>query len=374
LSNIFDYLAWRGDLGFSHIPFNPVDNIILSQLSYLPLDGIVPSPEEKRGISIAEAAEIFEKNLAKGKKEFKNRIMHKEDPHFIKTLGASARFGNCELFGYINNVDPVQEKQMSCFSVLTGDGFCFVVYRGTDLTFIGWKESINMGFNDIIPAQLDAVAYLEKIAGLTKKPLRVGGHSKGGNLAIFASAFCSPKVRKRIKAIYSNDAPGFHKKVIQSDGFNEIRERIASFVPQSSVVGMLLEHGEYHSVVKSSKIGLLQHDLYSWEVTYSKMVQVDGVTKGSLFVDKTLREWVENLNYDQRQRFIEVLFEVLSASNVKSFYELSSDWFKTSRLMLRSIKNIDKPTKDIIQKTMTTLLKSAKNNIETLLPPLPRIK
>ena len=368
MANIFDYLSWRGDLCLASVPFNPVDNIIFSQLSYLPLDGIVPGPDDNSKISITLAADIFTQKFSAGKYERFKEIIFKDDPDFIKALGASKRFGNCKLFGYVNNIDTVQEKQFSCLSIIT-DGGCFIVFRGTDANIVGWKEDFNMSFSDAVPAQLEAVNYLEKIAGIVKGPLRICGHSKGGNLAIYAAAFCSKKIRRRITDIYSNDAPGFNSRVIKSEGFNEIRERIHSFVPQSSVVGMLLEHGSNFSVVKSSKIGLLQHDLYSWEVTHNDMVRLDDITQSSRFLDKTLRGWIEELDYDQRQRFIEALFAILSASQAKNINELTGDWFKASARMIKSLGNIDEPTRRIIAKTLAALFRSARNNIDTLLKP-----
>ena len=365
MANLFDYLAWRGDLDFEKSPFNPVDNIIFSQLSYLPFDGIVPGPDEKDGISIRLAASIFNEKLENNTSHIKSSVMFKEDPLLINTLASSSRFGDCRLLGYVNHIDTVREIQFSAYCVYTGDDSCFIVFRGTDFTFVGWKEDFNMSFNDSVPAQLEAVEYLKKMALRFKGPLRVGGHSKGGNLAVYAAANCGEKVQKRITEIYSNDAPGFHESVISGAGFVKIRDRVHSFIPQSSVVGMLLEHGCDYSVIKSSKIGLLQHELYSWEVTRNDMVHVDEVTVGSRFVDKTLRTWIAALNDKDREKFINALFSILSASRAKSIPELEKNWLKAAGRMLKSLGNTDESTRHLLRKTLAELFNAARRNIDT---------
>ena len=368
MANLFDYLTWRGDLDFYQSPFNAVDNVIFSQLTYLPMDGIVPGPGEKEGISISLAMNIFGEKL-KNDPDFKTHLMYKEDPDFINALGSSNRFGNCHLFGYVNHIDTNREIQFSAVCIHTRDDSSFIAFRGTDFTLVGWKEDFNMSFKDVIPAQIEAVNYLEKMASTIKDPLRIGGHSKGGNLAVYASAFCNKKVQQRITEIYSNDAPGFNETVIKSESFNAVKERIHPFVPQSSVVGMLLEHGCNYSVIKSSQFGLLQHILYSWEVTHNNLVYVDKVDIGSQFVDKTLRDWINNLDNEHREQFFDSLYSILCASEAKSIHELEKSWFKAAGRMIKSLGNIDESTKAIIRKTLAELLIAARRNIDTLLKP-----
>jgi hypothetical protein len=295
-------------------------------------------------------------------------MMFKNDPDFISALGQTARFGGCELHRFVNHIDVSQEKQFAAVTVILGDGSAFIAYRGTDATLVGWKEDFNMGFSEVVPAQIEAVSYLENTARQTRCPLRTGGHSKGGNLAVYAAAFSGEKNRRRIIEIYNNDGPGFHRQVIESDGFRDIQSRVRSFVPQSSVVGMLLEHREEYTVIKSSQIGIMQHDLYSWEVTHNDMVRLDRVTQESRFVDQTLREWINGLDSERRRQFADTLYTILSAAQAKSIPELTTDWFKSAGRILRSIKNIDDSTRTLMSKTLAALLHAARNNINTLLP------
>jgi hypothetical protein len=370
MADIFDYLFWRGDLSFARSPFNPVDNIILTHLSYLPLDDIAPGPDQQKGISIAEAAELFAAAFKERPGDFRDLLISKEDPRFLSLLGASERYGPLELRGYVNQIDPVREKQFAALTILTGDGASFITYRGTDASLVGWKEDFNMSFSAEIPAQREAVLYLEKMAAQVRGPLRLGGHSKGGNLAVYAAAFCGKKIQRRITAIYSNDAPGFNQGVIRSEGYRAIRKKINAFVPQDSVIGMLFEHEDDYTVVKSAQSGLMQHDVYFWEVSRSDVVRLDTVTQGSRFIDRTVKEWIGNLDEKQREQFTDALFAILNATEAKSFPELTEGWFKNAGLMIQSLKNIDDQTRDLIFSVIAALFKAATNNLNTLWPKL----
>jgi hypothetical protein len=366
MANIFDYLVWRGDLTFDHSPFNPVDNIILSQLAYLPLDGIVPGPDAYVGVTVRQTAALFSEKLSLNALAYP--LIFKEDPAFMEAIGRSDRFKNCELHRYVSYMDIVEEKQFSALCVNMGDR-TFIAYRGTDASLVGWKEDFNMSFSTVIPAQLEAVSYLEKAGKRISGPLLTGGHSKGGNLAIYAASSCSKEIQDRIAAVYSNDAPGFHRSFIESDGFRAVRQRIHSFVPQSSVVGMLFEHGNEYAVVKSKQTGIFQHDLYSWDITYNDMVRIDSVDLGSRFVDKTLREWLDSLDNEHRREFSDTLYGILNSAEIKSFSELEADWLNPAIRMIQSLGNLDSTTRKNMGKVLGVLFEAAKNNIGTLFPP-----
>jgi hypothetical protein len=367
MANMFEYIKWRGDLSFSQHPFNPVDNIVFSQLSYLPFDNIVPYPAEDKEITIADAAKIFKGKHDKNIMNIRSYIIFKEhDPALLYALAASDRYKDCKLFGYVNHIDTSKEVQFSAVCINTGDGYNFVAYRGTDLSLVGWKEDLNLGFLDVIPAQQEAVKYLEMMADKIKGPLRVGGHSKGGNVAVYAAANCGKKIQNRISVIYSNDAPGFNDNVLKSDGFAAIKDRIQLFIPQSSIVGMLFEHGCNRTVIRSSKIGLLQHELYSWEVTHNDMIRLEEVTMGSHVLDKTLKDWISNLDNNQREQFCNAFYSILTASEAKSLSELEKSWLKAGGKMLMFIANIDEKSKKLILKTTGELFKAAQRNINSM--------
>jgi len=366
MSNLFDYLTWRGDLDFKTSPFNPVDNIILSQLAYLTLDDIVPGPGDKDGITMDLAIRIYNEKLH-SPEGIKQTSIFKDDPKLINALAASRRFGDCHLFGYINHVDTNREIQFSALTIRINDGSFFLAFRGTDISIVGWKENFNMSFKEVIPSQIEAVNYLEKMASMVKGHLRVGGHSKGGNLAMYAASQCNKKTQERITIVYSNDAPGFHDKVISSAGFTAIKDRIRSFVPQSSVIGMFLKHGYDNTVIKSSQSGLMQHDLYSWEVTHNDLVRVDKATISSRYVNKTLMEWIESFDPVRREQFIEAIYYIISESEIKSIHELEVSWFASACRIIKSLGHIDSQTRKLLRNFIAELFRSAERNFDTLL-------
>ena len=366
MANIFDYIWWRGDLDFISSPYNPADNIIFSQLSYLALDGIVPGPDSKDRISISHAAKIYHKGLNK-KGEAKIVPQFKEDPDLIKAIGESKRFGDCYLFGYVNYIDTVREVQFSAVCAILNDGSCTVIYRGTDVTLIGWKEDFNMCFRETIPSQLEALNYLEKMSRHTDGSLRVCGHSKGGNLAVYAASQCGRDIQDRITDIYSNDSPGFHENIIKSPGFKAVNDRIHSYVPQSSIIGMLLENSKNYSFVKSRENGILQHIMYSWEFTHNDLVRAEKPTESSRFINKTLREWLSSLDNEHRQEFIEAFYHILTAADVNSFAELENSWFTAVGKVMKSLGQTNESKKKLIKKTLRELFVCAGRNLETLL-------
>jgi hypothetical protein len=375
MANLFDYISWRGDLDFDQFPFNPVDNIVFSQLSYLPMEGIVPGPQERgsganSGANSVTIEELAEKYAVIQKDSLPRSIYDitvNDAISVVNAIGSTPRYKNCNVFAYTNNIDLEQEKQFAAFCVIIGrkrlSKKMLIVYRGTDMTLVGWKESFNMSFITSIPSQREAVSYLEKTAGRFRYPLIIAGHSKGGNLAIYASAFCGKIIQNRITAIYSNDAPGFHKEVIESKGYRAICSRIQSFIPQSSLIGMLFEHGETPMVIKSAASGPMQHSLCSWEVTYNNMVNAGELTQQSRFIDNIICEWINKIDEGQRQQFIQAIYTILVSCDAASLADLTDDWKNTAGGIIRALRNMDKPTKKLMGEIIGELFKTARKNI-----------
>lgn len=370
MANLFDYIKWRGDLDFSKAPLNPVDFLIFSQISYLPFDGIVPAPGEKDGISLHLALEILLEKLHTSDPADKHKeapvLYFKEDPDFINALITSKRFGNCYLLGFVNQIDIDKETQFSALCIYTDRNSFITAFRGTDATIVGWKEDFNMSFREVVPAQLESVKYLNKMASLVNGDIQLCGHSKGGNLAVYASSFCDEKIQKRIKDIYCFDSPGFHETIINSDNYSRIKSKIHSYIPQTSIVGMMLEHGCDYTVVKSSEKGFTQHILFTWEVMYNDMIKVDKVDLSSRFVDKTIRDWISTLNNKQREQFIDSVYKILCSSEVKTVHEMESSWLLSLGRIIKSMGTIDDETRKLVLKTFSRLFYSAKNNLNTL--------
>ena len=353
MANIFDYMDWR-DISLEKVEFNEIDNLILARLSYFPFDGAI---EENEIITIKEAYERYKKIDNEGK------ILISDDKKLFPVLANSVRFGKMQVTDYVNKIDFKEEKQFSAITILMPDDTIYVAYRGTDNTIVGWKEDFNMSFSELVPAQTDAVEYLEKIAKKYKGKIRVGGHSKGGNLAVYASAFCSEKTKKRIINVYNNDGPGFCDKVVNSKQYEAILSRVHTYIPQTSIIGRLLNHKEETNILKSTQTGIMQHDLYSWQLVGKKFTR-DELTNSSEFIDQTITNWLKEVKPEQREKFVDIFFEILNTTEVKTLSEFSNKKFTNAITMLKTYKNIDEESKEIMMKTLNEFLKIAKNNIK----------
>ena len=364
MANVCEYIKWRGDLSLNQSKFNEIDNLILSRFSYFPFDKII---KENEVVTIKELSERFNQQDIT-----KLPILWKNDVDLFPLMGKSKRFGEMLATKYMNIIDVEKEKQFSAITVLMPDNTIFVSYRGTDNTIVGWKEDLNMSFKSHIASQISAKKYLEIIAQeYPDKKIRIGGHSKGGNIAVCAATFTTREIKNRIINVYNNDGPGFCEDVIETPEYQEMIEKVHTYIPQSSVIGRLMNHREKYTVVESVQKGIMQHDLYSWQVLGKEFVTLEEVTNGSVFVDKTIKGWLEDVEPAKREQVIDVVFDILNATDAQTMKELKSNWFSSARIILTSYKNIDNETKDMIWQTLNALFKIAKNNIFEDLPKLP---
>ena len=278
-------------------------------------------------------------------------------------MGQSKRFGEMFATHYINKIEIEQEKQFSAITVLLPDDTIYVSYRGTDNTIVGWKEDFNMSFKSHIASQISAKKYLELIAKeYPDKKIRIGGHSKGGNIAVYAATFVDDSIKDRIINVYNNDGPGFCEDVIETAEYQEMIKKVHTYIPQSSVIGRLMNHKEKYTVVESVQKGIMQHDLYSWQIVGKEFVTLKEVTNESEFVDKTIKNWLENVEPKKREQVIDVVFDILNTTDVQTMKELKTNWFTSAKTILTSYKNIDKETKDLVWQTLDELFKSAKTS------------
>lgn len=357
MANVFDYLKWRGDLNLEKSSFNEIDNLILSRFSYFPFDNII---KEDEVVTIKELSERFEKTDINP-----IHILWKDDKEFFPAMGKTERFGNMLATKYVNKIETEQEKQFSAITVLMPDDTIYVSFRGTDNTIVGWKEDFNMSFKSHIASQISAKEYLENIAEkFPNKKIRVGGHSKGGNIAIYASAFAKQEVKDRIINVYNNDGPGFCKDVIKTAEYQEIMPKTHTYIPQSSIIGRLMNHKEKYTIIESTQKGIMQHDLYSWQILGKEFITLPNVTNESEFIDKTIKEWLENVEPAKREQVINVIFEILNSTDAQTTKELRKNLFSNIKVILEKYKNIDPETKEMIAQTANALIKIVKNNLK----------
>lgn len=354
MADIRDYLEWRGDLSFKEAAFNEVDNLILSQLAYVNFDGIVPGVAYDEVVTLEAACELFFK-INDEKKVLKQKSFTKLATLMMKQMVQSERFKKLKLSKYKNHIDYEKQKQFAALHMELDDGTVYIAFRGTDDTIVGWREDFNMSFITPIPSQIEAVSYLNETAAHLKKVIRLGGHSKGGNLAIYAAVKCEEKIKDKILKVYNNDGPGFNKEMVMSTEYQKMLGKIKTIVPQHSVVGMLLEHQEEYVVVKSKQIGLLQHDAMSWEVLGDQFICLEETTKGSQMLDDTFKAWINNLSETECAQFVESLFSILEATGAKTLSDLSKAKLKKASMILKSYHAMDETTREMLLHTIKLL-------------------
>ena len=260
----------------------------------------------------------------------------------------------------VNRIDEETQTQFSAMTMLLPDGSAYVAFRGTDDTIVGWKEDFNMAFTPEIPAQRYAADYLQQAAAaLAFRPLLVGGHSKGGNLAVYAGAFCSEAAQQRIELVYNFDGPGFDQKILDQAGYDAICPRVRTFVPQSSVVGMLLGHEEQYTVVHSQETGLTQHNIYTWDVERESLSYLDTVTHGSRFIDRTLKDWLAGMSVEQRAVLVDTVYEVMQQTGARTVPELKANWFGSTRAMIRAAGALNEDDRRSVMRMLRLLMQSA---------------
>lgn len=361
-SNILDYLKNYGHLTGKEFEFNNIDGLVLSRFSYIPLDGIVSEEFDKR-ISVKRAMECF---LRKGNAQ--ELVYLPEDMEFIKAICESRRFSSMRLSGYMNSIDIKEQKQFSAVTVEFLPAKYYVSFRGTDNTFVGFKEDFYMCLESPIPSQKEAVDYFNLLSRKLKGEYVLGGHSKGGNIAIYAGAFCNKNIRKKILRIYNIDGPGFSEKFLENEGYLEICPKIYTFVPQSSVVGKLMERRESEIVIHSTYMGILQHDIYSWEVDGNSFVHLEDTTIFSKFVGSTIKQWTDGMDLEQRQQFIDIIFKIIYSTDAKTVDDFALNIPKNVWIALKFFAKADKSKRHIVYKELMYLIESAAKSVPTAIP------
>ena len=351
MGNIMDYISWRGDLTFAQSPFNEVDNLILACFSYVNLDRI-PAVTRQKGIELKKLVKEFKK-LHTIKELEADKSFIRLAPFMMFEMAESVRFGNCVIRNYVNEIVTEAEQQFSAVEIVLDDGTSYISFRGTDDTIIGWKEDFNLS-TGVVPAQERAVEYMQRISDKASGMLRVGGHSKGGNLAIYGSVMCK-SVHDKILEIYSNDGPGFSKEFQESPETAEMMPKIIRIIPEYSIIGTLLEHEKQPIIVASTSRGLLQHDGFSWEVQGPGLVRRDSLNKTALRFIEILHKWIDGMDMEQKRLLIEDLFATLQASGYENLSEVQSGGLKSLAAMVKRLDKFAPESRGMMQQLLTAI-------------------
>ena len=314
---IFDYLDQVAYDSIYDTPFNELDMLMLTELTYLPFDQIVSdqiSPDCT--CRLFEAAEKMPQDLS--------MLVTKNRLKLLEKVASSTRFKNIKLMGYVNDIDPDVQKQFAAMIFKIKPETYVLTFRGTDDSIIGWKEDFHMTYMDQVPAQKTAVNYLRKAMDALPGQFILTGHSKGGNLASYAASQIEPEYQERIQIIYSYDAPGLNHSVITSQGYQTISDKIKRYIPQGSIVGMMLETPKQAQIVKSTAIGgLAQHDTFTWQISDQTFVLLDNLNPDSLQVDKTLKNWEDSVSDEELKDFFDLFFGLILDAGISSINDLT---------------------------------------------------
>ncbi len=354
MANLMDYLEWRGDLSLEEAPLNEVDNLIFCLLSYVDLDGIVPMPYPtgRAFVTLRQAAMEYFFTHDDTMPRPLGLIVPADILTLFRRMASTKRFASLRLCGYVNEICEEREMQFSALTVLLPGEAMFVAFRGTDDTLVGWREDFNLSYMDEVPSQRKATDYLNCLDMPPETALYVGGHSKGGNLAVWGAVHADEAVRRRIRLVWSNDGPGFTEGTVASEAYRSLAERIRILLPDASLIGLLLEHGDGYAVVKSNRRGLFQHDGLSWEVMGAQFVRSDGLSKRGVRADTVVRERIDSMSREEKRLFTRLFFNILESTGAKTLTDLHEGRIKAAVAMLRTVSDMTRED----QETATYLL------------------
>lgn len=352
---------------FDEVPFGAVDAALLSQACMFDAPWAVPAISTG-----AQERHMFGRLLTRGGKpkgarfrdlaraERFETLLCGFTPNELKRelfgLIASPRFRDLALCDYLGVFDEVSHTQFAAMTFIWRDEFAYVGFRGTDISFAGWRENFDMAYREPVRAQELAAAYLDTVADHLPERLFVGGHSKGGNVALFAAAMCREDVRARIERVWCHDAPGFRAGSQVLERAAHLAERIHMTVPQDSLVGMLMDVPVTPQVVQSDAFGGIdQHSLFTWEVAGDDFAYLEHVADASRTVHDAINEWLAAMEPSDVERVVEALFaaaKASSAADARAFLRLGPDTLKSVREAARCI---DDASREVLSQALGDL-------------------
>lgn len=352
MANIFDYIEQNGQLSFEEKPFGVLDALTLAGVAYLPF---CDANEECRIDSDVLKDMIFQ--FLNNEKLLDRCILRKEDPKFAREVIKTSRFGDLKAFEYVDIVSIDKEEQFSAITFLLPNGNLFIAFSGTDASLVGWKENFNMSFTLETAGQNSAKKYVEKLAyRFPSSKISLGGHSKGGNLAVYAGAFVPRNVQNRIERIYNFDGPGFLEETVKKEGYLRIRPKVKTYIPRSSIVGMLLEQTDEYTVIHSKGIGTYeQHKFYNWKIEHDDFLKADQPSQSSLSTHYALRGLLASKSKEERERFVEILGRLVKATKMKTIREVLEHSATCSMEIFNEYINLSKEDKKIVHDTFVAL-------------------
>ena len=356
MKNMLDYIKEFGHVSFEERAFSEIDALVLTELEYLPLEKVVPSDENGEDfVTVKEIAEYMQEH----KQELfdENPMMITQERHEVSQVIADApRFQSLKFFGVVSEWDKDTTKQFAAITVEVEPSVRLVVFRGTDDTLIGWKEDFLMTYSPLVAAQTDAKEYLAKQASLWDGDLMISGHSKGGNLAIYAAATQVEDVQLRIVDIFCFDSPGLYRSVLETKGYQNIVPLAMRYIPQDSLVGLMLESEVPYVIVKSNATGAMQHSAMTWEIEDGQFIKMEKLTKNSQLNDQTFKKWTESVSDEELELFWNVFFELLFSVGIDTVNDLYGEFMHYVQEFLKAAGNMDEEKRELLTRIALLLV------------------
>ena len=350
--NLFSYVDKYGNSSFEEMPFNEVDNAIFSSLSYVSLYGIVPSNRYNK-IKIREASDKYF-SMYPSKQKYIWAV--KYAVKLFKAISNTRRYGDLYLYNYV--YESNDEKQFSAVTIEISPKLLYVSFEGTDHLVSGWKEDFMMTYKFPVASQKKAIDYINRRFIFERKEIILGGHSKGGNLAMVAGMYANIFVRNKIIKIYNNDGPGLLKEYYESREYDRIRGKLISIIPNYSVVGLLLYHDNDYVVVKSAKKGAMAHDIHIWVVDDKSFMRAELDHYSKTFEVKIIN-WLNKYTKLERKRFVFAMFDIFSKVGVESLMDIVENKMIIFSLIYKS-KELDDVDKKMLKDFIGMLFDSFK--------------
>lgn len=332
--NLIDYVKQNGNKDFKTEKFNDVDALILSIIPYVPFDNIIPAFKRK-AILLKDIIKKLDKDLMRAKGVFVGNTFK-----LIEAMSSSKRYSDIAFYNYMYIVNT--EMQFGALTMKLPDKSIFIAFAGTDTSIVGWEEDFKMAYMYPGASQKYATIYLNNAIKLFDKNIRIGGHSKGGNLAICSAMNTKFYIKPRIKQIYNFDGPGFLKEQIESKEYKTIERKIKMYIPEQSIIGMILYHTPDYKVVKAKHFNILQHDVFNWKLDKNGFI-LSKQNKRSKNLEERLTKKLDNISIPERLNLVENMFNLFKKNDIKDTKEIKiNSIFK----LFKSFKELDKETKN----------------------------
>ncbi|UUX34648.1 Mbeg1-like protein [Fundicoccus culcitae] len=361
MTTLFNYLLRNKEKSFDDMYFNEVDLLLINELSYFPLDHYVTNSfDVAQAFTLSKLAQVLGPSLPR-LHQYQSLILTRDRIELFNIMANSIRYSNIKLYAFYNQISIDIELQFSALCFDIPNQYTLVAFRGTDDSIIGWKEDAYMAFQQVIPAQQMAADYLNAMPIKNDKPILLSGHSKGGNLAVYAASQANIELQNQIQVIFSFDGPGFQPQINNTQQMQAICRKLIHIIPEDSIVGMMLEHNVPALVIKSRNSAFVQHDPINWIIVDNHFEVIDSVSDFSRLVDLTIKEWTNQLNEEDMKRFIDIIFDLIDQTQIQRLEEINQNKVSFFRSFFTYMNALDVESRQFIDEIVMQLVQIFRN-------------